>query len=116
MMVMTSLRITISVRWFALKTPSCLVLLQSLTIMLHQTRSVCLAIVRFHFTDGSLNVLADAGVQAGIRSCLCYEVTDRNGLDGATAGITENIAFIKYAPCHHHHHILGVAMTTHLRY
>jgi len=34
-------------------------------------------------------------VQAGLRVCECYEVTDRNGLDGAQAGIAENVRFAK---------------------
>ena len=34
---------------------------------------------------------------AGLRGSLCYEVTDRNGLDGAKAGIEENVRFIQKA-------------------
>ncbi|HKZ71348.1 MAG TPA: putative aminohydrolase SsnA [Anaerolineales bacterium] len=45
--------------------------------------------------DGSLDVIAEAVTQAGLRACLCYEVTDRNGPDGAKAGIAENVRFIK---------------------
>jgi putative selenium metabolism protein SsnA len=44
--------------------------------------------------DGSLDIIADAVVQSGIRAVLCYEVTDRNGVTGATAGIRENVRFI----------------------
>jgi putative selenium metabolism protein SsnA len=47
------------------------------------------------FIDGSLDVIADAVIQAGVRASLCYEVTDRNGIDGAKAGIRENIRFLK---------------------
>ena len=46
--------------------------------------------------DGSLDILAEAVDQAGVRSVLCYEVTDRDGADKATAGIKENIRFIKH--------------------
>ena len=45
--------------------------------------------------DGSLDICADAIVQAGLRVCECYEVTDRNGPDGAKAGIAENVRFAK---------------------
>jgi putative selenium metabolism protein SsnA len=45
--------------------------------------------------DGSLDICADAILQAGLRVCECYEVTDRNGPEGAKAGIAENIRFTK---------------------
>lgn len=45
--------------------------------------------------DGSLDVIAEAAVEAGLRVCLCYEVTDRNGSEGARAGIAENVRFIR---------------------
>ncbi|MBT3223905.1 MAG: putative aminohydrolase SsnA [Proteobacteria bacterium] len=44
---------------------------------------------------GSLARIGDAVTEAGIRASLCYEVTDRNGLDGAQAGIDENAAWLK---------------------
>ena len=45
--------------------------------------------------SGSLDVIADAVERSGLRAVLCYEVTDRNGQDGAEAGIEENERFIK---------------------
>jgi putative selenium metabolism protein SsnA len=45
--------------------------------------------------DGSLDICADAIGQSGLRVCECYEVTDRNGLAGAQAGIAENVRFAK---------------------
>jgi len=45
--------------------------------------------------DGSLDALAEAAVQAGLRVSLCYEVTDRNGPRGTAAGIAENVRFLK---------------------
>ena len=45
--------------------------------------------------DGSLDVIADAVKEVGLRASLCYEVTDRNGTDGAKAGIAENVRFLK---------------------
>ncbi len=44
--------------------------------------------------DGSLDAIAEAVNESGLRACLCYEVTDRNGVDGANAGIQENIRFL----------------------
>jgi putative selenium metabolism protein SsnA len=43
--------------------------------------------------DGSLDVIAEAVEQAGLRACLCYEVTDRDGPQRAQAGIRENVRF-----------------------
>ncbi len=45
--------------------------------------------------DGSLDALAEAAAQSGLRVGLCYEVTDRNGADGARAGIAENARFLR---------------------
>jgi putative selenium metabolism protein SsnA len=45
--------------------------------------------------NGSLDYVADAVTQAGLRASLCYEVTDRNGRDGMLAGIDENVRFLK---------------------
>ncbi len=47
------------------------------------------------FVDGSLDVIAETVLETGLRACLCYEVTDRDGPDVAQAGIRENIRFIK---------------------
>lgn len=45
--------------------------------------------------DGSLDAVAEAVDETGLRACLCYEVTDRNGQEGANAGIRENVRFLK---------------------
>lgn len=50
-----------------------------------------------NFIDGGLDVIAEAVQQAGVRTVLCYEVTDRDGQAKAAAGIAENIRFIKEA-------------------
>ena len=44
---------------------------------------------------GSLDEVARAVEQSGLRAALCYEVTDRDGPDKAKAGIDENIRFIR---------------------
>jgi putative selenium metabolism protein SsnA len=43
---------------------------------------------------GSLDIIRDAVEQAGVRAVLCYEVTDRDGMDKMQAGIDENMRFI----------------------
>jgi putative selenium metabolism protein SsnA len=50
-----------------------------------------------NFIDGSLDVIADAVGQSGLRSVLCYEVTDRDGSEKAQAGIKENVRFLERA-------------------
>ena len=44
--------------------------------------------------DGSLDVIADAVIRSGVRACLAYEVTDRDGAERAQAGIDENVRFL----------------------
>lgn len=43
--------------------------------------------------DGSLDAIAGAVQQSGLRAVLCYEVTDRDGPEAARAGIHENVRF-----------------------
>ena len=45
--------------------------------------------------DGSLDIIADAVTQSGLRASLCYEVTDRDGMDKAEQGLNENLRFIE---------------------
>ena len=45
--------------------------------------------------DGSLDIIADALGELGIRAVLCYEVTDRDGRERAAAGIAENVRFLR---------------------
>lgn len=51
----------------------------------------------FGAIDGSLFEIAKAAKETGVRSCLCYEVSDRAGDEAAKAGVLENEAFIKHA-------------------
>jgi putative selenium metabolism protein SsnA len=44
---------------------------------------------------GSLDEISGAVDEAGVRACLCYEVTDRDGREAAVAGIRENYRFIR---------------------
>lgn len=45
--------------------------------------------------EGSLDAVARAVEASGLRAALCYEVTDRDGLKKAQAGIDENMRFIR---------------------
>lgn len=62
-------------------------------------RSGCTTIFDHHaspsFIEGSLELLAQEILRAGLGGVLCYEVTDRNGQKEAMAGIDENLAFMK---------------------
>jgi putative selenium metabolism protein SsnA len=46
------------------------------------------------FIDGSLDVIANALDQVGARGVLCYEVTDRGGVEQMKAGVRENDRFL----------------------
>ena len=45
---------------------------------------------------GSLFAIADSAKKFGIRSCLCYEVSDRDGEEKALQAVRENEEFITY--------------------
>jgi len=49
-----------------------------------------------HAVAGSLFRIAEAAQQTSLRSCLCYEVSDRDGRRIAEQGIEENRAFIEH--------------------
>lgn len=44
---------------------------------------------------GSLDLIADAVAESGLRACLCYEVSDRDGPAAARAGIDENVRWLR---------------------
>jgi putative selenium metabolism protein SsnA len=45
--------------------------------------------------DGSLDIIAGALAELGVRCILCYEVTDRDGPARAAAGVEENLRFAR---------------------
>jgi putative selenium metabolism protein SsnA len=53
-----------------------------------------------NFIDGSLDLIAQTVEQSGLRAVLCYEVTDRDGIEKAQAGIAENVRFIQASEQH----------------
>jgi len=48
-----------------------------------------------NFIDGSLSLLAGIISKVGLRSILCYEVTDRGGKERREAGLRENERFLR---------------------
>ena len=44
---------------------------------------------------GSLNAISEAVRETGLRACLCYEVSDRDGARIAREGLEENVSFIR---------------------
>ena len=69
----------------------------ALAAALEAVRRGCTCVVDHHaspsFIEGSLDVIAAGLERVGLRGVLCYETTDRNGPDGAAAGIEENRRF-----------------------
>lgn len=49
-----------------------------------------------HITD-SLFKIEEAARETGVRSCLCYEISDRDGMDKARESVKENVNFIRHA-------------------
>ena len=47
--------------------------------------------------SGSLFTIADVAKELGVRACLCYEISDRDGMDKARESVMENAEFIRYA-------------------
>lgn len=71
----------------------------ALTLLIDAIKYGTTTIIDHHaspnFIDGSLDVVYDAVMKSGLRSTLCYEVTDRDGEERALAGIRENVRFIE---------------------
>ncbi|MGZ4693929.1 MAG: amidohydrolase family protein, partial [Acidimicrobiales bacterium] len=66
---------------------------------LEALESGCTAIIDHHESpnaiEGSLDVIADACAEVGVRVSCAYGVTDRHGPDGAKAGLAENERFLR---------------------
>lgn len=71
----------------------------ALVMALAAVRSGTTTLIDHHASPGavrgSLDAIARAVKAAGVRACLCYEVSDRDGADVAQAGLEENAAFIR---------------------
>jgi len=68
--------------------------------MIDEVRSGVTSVIDHHASpfavQGSLFKIAEAAKLFGLRSNLCYEVSDRDGEEIALAGIKENVEFAKY--------------------
>jgi putative selenium metabolism protein SsnA len=54
---------------------------------------------------GSLAAIERAVKETGLRACLCYEVSDRNGARIAQAGLEENVRFIRHCQSQNDTHV-----------
>ena len=52
-------------------------------------------------TRGSLGELSKAADELGVRTCLCYEVSDRHGEEAMKEAVAENLEFIEAAKQRH---------------
>ena len=57
------------------------------TLIDHHASATCV--------EGSLDVISQSVKESGLRGVLCYEVSDRHGMDYAKEGIMENVRFIE---------------------
>jgi len=66
---------------------------------LEALESGCTAVIDHHESpnaiEGSLDVIAEACAEVGVRVSCAYGVTDRHGPDGAKAGLAENERFLR---------------------
>ena len=51
----------------------------------------------FGHITGSLFEIEKAAKELGVRTCLCYEISDRDGMDKSKESVMENVNFIKHA-------------------
>jgi len=51
----------------------------------------------YGFIKGSLNTISGAFLEAGVRGCLCFEVSDRHGGKARDDAIRENAAFLEFS-------------------
>jgi len=62
-------------------------------------RHGCTTIIDHHASpfaiSGSLSRISEAVKECGLRACLCYEVSDRDGEAAAQEGIVENVSWLK---------------------
>ena len=74
--------------------------ISTLIILLNAIRHGTTTLIDHHASPfavrGSLQEIAKAVQQAGVRGCLCYELSDRDGSEIAEQGLAENAEFIKY--------------------
>jgi len=57
---------------------------------------------------GSLGIIGKAVSLAGLRACLCYEVSNRDGVSATVAGIEENLDWLENTREKHNDHLRGL--------
>lgn len=74
----------------------------ALVMLVDAVRHGCTTIIDHHASPnaitGSLNAIGEAVLESGLRACLCYEVSDRDGEAAMKAGIAENVSWLRR--CH----------------
>ena len=82
----------------ALTIPDCYY--SALVVLLEAIRNGTTALIDHHASPmairGSLEAVAHAFDKCGLRGCLCYELSDRDGPAAADEGLEENAAFIRH--------------------
>ena len=80
--------------------------------LLEAIRAGCTTLVDHHASPcavrGSLDALAEAVCASGLRACLCYEVSDRDGAATAREGLEENAAFLRRCAAERHPQLRGL--------
>ncbi len=75
------------------------VYLSAMTALIDSIRKGTTTLIDHHASPyaikGSLDAIARAVLESGLRGDLCYEVSDRDGADIAKQGLDENVAFLK---------------------
>lgn len=73
----------------------------AMTIYLDSIKNGVTTIFDHHASFGeipdSLSAIEDAAKTLGVRTCLCYEISDRDGREKAKASVLENERFIRHA-------------------
>ena len=50
----------------------------------------------FGHITGSLSAIEEAAKDLGVRTCLCYEISDRDGMEKSRESVMENVNFIRH--------------------
>lgn len=58
--------------------------------------------------EGSLHEIAESALRFGVRACLCYEVSDRDGPEKRDLAIRENVSFLREAARRNHPLLRGM--------
>lgn len=61
-----------------------------------------------HAIPGSLDTMAEAARAVGVRACLCYETSDRDGEEAFAQAVEENVRFMRAANTADQHQVRGM--------